>query len=282
MLLKRNFPTIAMLHYVSNDPGLNALKPWNISCSSFTKLLDFLQEENYTTVGFEDLLSSKVKGQKNIILTFDDCPKHLWDFAIPELLRRNMKAVFYMPTAYLGGYNEWNVVEGLPKVDLMDDGDIAKLSAIGMEVGSHAHNHIMLEEKGASEVVAQLTRSKTILETIINKPVVSVAYPYGSVPQNAYRHAKDAGYKYGLSVFTPWQTKYTIRRWIYDDADSVESIRRKMSRTYAWQRVIDDKWNFCSTNVMRKAYRYYSGLKRALGINTISLFFVEHIQYIVE
>lgn len=271
-----------MLHYVSDDPALNALKPWNISCSSFTKLLDFLQEENYTTVGFEDLLSSAVKGRRNIILTFDDCPKNLWDFAIPELLKRNMKAIFYMPTAYLGGYNEWNVEEGLPKLDLMDHGDIAKLSKLGMEIGSHAHNHIMLGERDTPEVITQLNESKAILEAIINKPVVSVAYPYGSVPQNAYQIARGAGYQYGLAVFTPWQTKYAIRRWVYDDTDSAESIRRKMSRIYTWQRVINDKWDFCSTNLMRKAYHYYSGLKKALGINTISLFFVEHIQYIVE
>ncbi len=271
-----------MLHYVSDDPVYDALKPWNISRTSFTRLLDFLQKENYYTVGFEDLSSSKIKGRKNIIITFDDCPKHLWDFAIPELIRRKMKAVFYMPTAYLGGCNEWNVVEGLPEINLMDDEDIAKLSTVGMEVGSHAHNHVMLQEKDAVEVVAQLTKSKSILEAITNKPVLSVAYPYGSVPQNAYKTAENAGYQYGLAVFTPWQTKYAIRRWVYDDTDSVESIRRKMSRTYAWQRVIDDKWNFCSTNLMRKAYRYYSDLKRALGINTISLFFVEHFQYIVE
>ncbi len=282
MLLQRNFPTIVMLHYVSDMPEYDALKPWNISRASFTRLLDFLLEENYTTVGFEDLVLSKVTGSKNIIITFDDCPKHLWDFAIPELIRRNMKAVFYMPTAYLGGYNEWNVVKGLPKITLMDSDDIAKLNAAGMEIGSHAHHHIMLEEKDAPEVVAQLTKSKSILEDITNKPVLSVAYPYGSVPQNAYKTAENAGYQYGLAVFTPWQTKYAIRRWIYDDTDTIESIRHKMSGVYAWQRVVGDKWNFYSKNVMRKAYGYYSKAKKTLGINAISLFFVEHIQYIVE
>ncbi|HEY9177365.1 MAG TPA: polysaccharide deacetylase family protein [Flavipsychrobacter sp.] len=282
MLLKPDFPTIATLHYVSDDPALGALKPWNISCKSFTRLLDFLQVENYTTVGFEDMAASRIKGRKSIILTFDDCPKHLWDFAIPELLKRNMKAVFYMPTAYLGGYNEWNVVEGLPKVDLMDSDDIAKLNTLGMEIGSHAHHHIMLGERNTEEVIMQLNESKAILESIIDKPVVSIAYPYGSVPHSAYRLSREAGYQYGLAVFTPWQTKYAIRRWIYDDTDSVESIRRKISGTYTWQRVVSDKWNFYSANIMRKAYHYYSGLKKTLGINTISLFFVENIQYIVE
>lgn len=282
MLLPSTLPTIVMLHYVSDHPDHDALRPWNISRNSYIRLLDYIEQQNYTTIGFEDIVMPQYSKRKSIIITFDDCPKELWDFAIPELISRNMKAVFYIPTVHMGGYNEWNVLEGLPKVDLMDDEDIAKLSAVVMEIGSHAHNHIMLEEKKETEIIDQLTKSKSILEKIINKPVVSVAYPYGSVPPNAYKLAKDAGYRYGLAVFTPWQTKYTIRRWIYDDTDSIESIRHKMSVMYTWQRAVVDKWHFYSKKFLRKLYQNYSRLKNALRLHAVSLFFVEHVQYIVE
>jgi peptidoglycan/xylan/chitin deacetylase (PgdA/CDA1 family) len=267
-----------MLHYVSDDPVYDALKPWNISPTSFTRLLDFLQKENYYTVGFEDLSSSKIKGRKNIIITFDDCPKHLWDFAIPELIRRKMKAVFYMPTAYLGGCNEWNVVEGLPEINLMDDEDIAKLSTVGMEVGSHAHNHVMLQEKDAVEVVAQLTKSKSILEAITNKPVLSVAYPYGSVPQNAYKTAENAGYQYGLAVFTPWQTKYAIRRWVYDDTDTLETIQWKVSKPYNWYRAWHDKKDYYLTKLLRRIYNTYAEIKNSIMRKTILM--ISFTQYL--
>lgn len=51
-------------------------------------------------------------GNKNIIITFDDCPGPCGDFTIPELQKRNMKAVFYIPTAHIGGYYKWNVIDG--------------------------------------------------------------------------------------------------------------------------------------------------------------------------
>lgn len=282
MRLLSNLPTIVMLHYVSDHPDHDALRPWNISCDSYIRLLDYIEKHNYITIGFEDIITSQYSKRRSIILTFDDCPKQLWDFAIPELLRRNMKAVFYIPTAHLGGYNEWSVEEGLPKIELMDEADIIKLSHVGMEIGSHAHNHIMLEEEKNSEIIDQLVKSKSILEQIINKPVLSVAYPYGSVPKNAYKLAKDAGYIYGLAVFTPWQTKYAIRRWIYDDTDNIESIQHKMSPIYTWQRSLYDKWSFYSKKILRILYQYYTRLKKTLRLHAVSLFFVENVQYIVE
>lgn len=278
----RKYPSIVMLHYVSDDETHLPLQPWNISRSSYTILLDYLQQEGYRTLVFEDLDQLEKAGDKSVIITFDDCSKSLWDFAIPELQRRNMKAIFYMPTAHLGGYNEWSVEEGLPKIELMDEADIIKLSHVGMEIGSHAHNHIMLEEEKNSEVIDQLVKSKSILEQIINKPVLSVAYPYGSVPKNAYKLAKDAGYIYGLAVFTPWQTKYAIRRWIYDDTDNIESIRHKMSPIYTWQRSLYDKWSFYNKKILRILYQYYTRLKKTLRLHVVSLFIVENVQYIVE
>lgn len=270
-----------MLHYVSDDSAYDALRPWNISCASFTRLLDYLITEGYQTLDFEDLTKFKKTPAKSVIITFDDCPKNLWDFAIPELLNRNMKAVFYMPTAHLGGFNEWNVNEGLPRLDLMGENDIAKLVSVGMEIGSHAHNHIMLEELSEKEVIDQLSRSKEIMEDIINKPVLSVAYPFGSVPCNAAAITKDIGYSYGLSVYTPWQTRYAIRRWIYDDTDTVETIRYKMSGRYMLKRALEDKYSYYWKKITRNLYRRYSRFKNIFQTNAmLFMLFVEDIQFV--
>lgn len=280
MLLRRNFPTIVMLHYVSDDPAHDDLRPWNISRSSFTRLLDFLQQENCRTLVFEDIDKGKRRA-KSIIITFDDCPKLLWDFAIPELLKRNMKAVFYIPTAQLGGFNHWNVVEGKPRMDLMDGDDVKKLIEVGMEVGSHAHDHIVLRGMDGREVARQLTLSKSILESIIMKPVISVAYPYGSVPVNAKRITKEAGYRFGVAVKTTQQTRYAIRRWIYDDMDNTGTLRWKMSRAYTWYRDSEDKTAFLIKRLSQQAYRFYAGFKNILRANfTLIILLAEDTQYI--
>lgn len=217
-------PSIVALHYVSDDSNLDDLKPWVITHNTYIVLLDYLQAEGYKTLDFEDVKAGKVTA-KSIVITFDDCPKHLWDFAIPELLKRGMKAVFYMPTAYLGGYNEWDADNGHSRVDLMDEEDLKKLVAVGMEVGSHAHNHFMLEEYSKEDVAVELVKSKTILEAIIKKPVISFAYPYGSTSSKYGPIVKDVGYEFGLSVEEQVESKFAIRRWVYADTDTIASIK---------------------------------------------------------
>lgn len=65
---------------------------------------------------------------KKLILSFDNCPKHLFDFAIPELVKRKMKAVFYMPTANTGGYNSWDEEKGTARMELMNEADLKELA----------------------------------------------------------------------------------------------------------------------------------------------------------
>ncbi len=260
-----------MLHYVSDDTSLDDLKPWVINRQSFIRLLDYLEAEGYTTVDFEDVKSGNTP-KRSVILTFDDCPKHLWDFAIPEMQKRNMKGVFYLPTAQLDSYNKWNVVEGLSRVELMSTQDVEKLIEIGMEVGSHAHNHIMLEEYPAEQVDNQLNKSKIILEQITKRPVISVAYPYGSLPKGYKRTVSEAGYDFGIGVDVRNETKYSLRRWTYTDEDTVESIKWKMSYAYRIWRVYRDNYEYIKYRTFGWLYNRYASVKK-LFINKMLVFY---------
>lgn len=233
-----SFPPVIMLHHVTDDPALDALKPYSISCASFTRLLDVLELEGYATAVFGDIDFRK---GKKVIITFDDCPKHLWDFAIPELQRRGMKAVFYMPTAYLGGHNDWDAQFGKPTVTLMDEADIKRLSEMGMEIGSHSHLHVRLRDLSYGDVTTNLQQSKAILERVTGKKVLSIAYPFGSIPKNKVQLLKEAGYEYGLSIYSPFESRYSIRRFIYHDEDSKNRTLNKLSVKYMIYRILRDK-----------------------------------------
>lgn len=262
-MLFNTFPSIIALHYVSNDTKLVELKPWIITHESFVRLLDFLQAEKYATLTFEDLEKGIPSG-KHVFLTFDDCPKHLIDFAIPEMLKRNMKAVFYITTANLGGYNIWGVADGMPRIDLMDENDVRKLVELGMEVGSHAHKHIMLNEFDKDYVSKELSLSKSILEKIISKPVLTVAYPYGYVPKDFKEIVTQLGFKYALSVYTTYDSKYALRRWVYDDEHTVRDIKWKMSAWYRLWRPFSDKVLIRTKKYSYRLYNAYAAIKHKL------------------
>ncbi|HVU98942.1 MAG TPA: polysaccharide deacetylase family protein [Puia sp.] len=228
-------PPIAMLHHVSDDPAHESLKPYSITRRSFTRLLDYLQRHDYNTVTFAEL---KKPGKKQVILSFDDCPKHLLDFAVPELLRRGMKGVFYMPAAHLGGYNSWDVEEGRARVDLMDAADLQQLEKLGMEIGGHSWHHIRL--KDANNAAEEVQQCRKILERIVSGPLLSFAWPFGSVPANHRHLLTDAGFKYGLSIYQPFETRQALRRFIYHDGDTDSTLERKLSFVYKVYRLLTD------------------------------------------
>ena len=238
--MSKNLPPIVMLHHVSDDPAHASLKPYSISRKIFLQLLNYLDAQNYETVGFDDHIAGNTSQQKKIMLSFDDCPKHLFDFAIPELQKRKMKASFYMPTAHIGGTNSWDAAEGRAEVELMNEGDLKSLSRLGMELGAHAHHHIPL--KGIEETALQfeVTESKKILETIVDRPVHSFAYPYGSVPENYKAILSGAGYQFACSIYQPFENDLALRRFIYHDGDTNNTLDQKLSFAYKCYRFFTD------------------------------------------
>jgi peptidoglycan/xylan/chitin deacetylase (PgdA/CDA1 family) len=232
------FPPIAMLHHVSDDPAHESLKPYSISRQSFTRLLDFLERHEYETVTFAQLDDGVRTGKRKIILSFDDCPKHLLDFAIPELVRRGMKGVFYMPAAHIGGYNSWDVEEGRARVELMNAGDLRQLQSLGMEIGGHSWHHIRLKDAG--NAAEELRQCRNILAGIVAGPLLSFAWPFGSVPANYKRLLTDTGFRYGLSIFQPFESRHALRRFIYHDGDTDSTLEKKLSPFYKVYRLLSD------------------------------------------
>lgn len=232
------FPPIAMLHHVSDDPALESLKPYCIGNRSFTRLLDHLERNGYETVTFAGLEKQKASKNKRIILSFDDCPKHLLDFAVPELVRRGMKGVFYMPAAHLGGYNSWDVEEGRARVELMDAGDLQQLEKLDMEIGGHSWHHIPLKESG--NAVEEVQQCRKILKEFVSGPLLSFAWPFGSVPSDHKSILTDAGFSYGLSIYQPFENRQALRRFIYHDGDTENTLEKKLSLAYKTYRFLTD------------------------------------------
>lgn len=90
-----------MYHYVREDRALTP-KYYYLDLSDFRNQLDHLQE----TFGFvdrQDFLAA-VRGNADsvpsgVVLTFDDGLRDHYDVVFPELKRRNLWGIFYVPTA---------------------------------------------------------------------------------------------------------------------------------------------------------------------------------------
>lgn len=251
-----------MLHYVSDEEAMKALEPWNITKASFIRLLDFIEKKGLKTVGFEDATANDP--QQSIVITFDDCAKQLWDFAIPELVRRKMKAVFFMPTAHIGDFAVWNSELTASQLSLMNETDLQQLVEAGMEVGSHSHHHILLEEETVEKAVEEIATSAIVLKSILGKRPVVVAYPFGSIPQNYYQVMEDSGFQYGLGVNTYLEDRYLLSRWTYANTMDENDIETTLAQEYKRKRKLNNPFYTVGVVIYHFAYRMYAASLRKL------------------
>ena len=238
-MMQKHLP-IAMLHHVSNRKDWGSLSPFVIRHETFTRFLDAIEVSGKRTITFRQLHEGLKRSRRDVIITFDDCGKHLLDFVVPELIRRNMTAVFYIPTADMGGCNSWNVADGKSRLDLMDAADLKALENEGMEVGSHSHDHIHLGEVADEEVEQQLRTSQSILTQVLGHPAVSAAYPYGGIPESTHL-LKSCDFHAACSIFSPQPDQWTQRRFIVHDGDSYLALRIKLNRVYDLYRNWSDR-----------------------------------------
>ena len=80
---------IAMLHHVADRDDWMSLHPFLIKKETFLLFLNAIESKGLVTTTFK-LLDSENRAPRNneLIITFDDCGRHLLDFAIPELQKR--------------------------------------------------------------------------------------------------------------------------------------------------------------------------------------------------
>lgn len=187
---------VLMYHYIRTVADQNDKLGIGLSVvpSKFASQLDKIQKDGYQTINFYDLEQNKIPS-KPIILTFDDGYEDFYTTAYPELKKRNMTAVIYIIANNDGGA-------------YMTASQIKELSDNGIEVGSHTLSHLDLSTANETKASNEISQSKTKLENIIGKTIISFCYPAGKYTEKTIEIVKNAGYKYatttkpGLSVFS--------------------------------------------------------------------------------
>lgn len=234
---------ILMLHHVENSPP-NGIEGWSINYQQFDLLIDCIKSKRLATITFEEIISRKLifgELKNTVIITFDDCSAKLFDYAVPTLIKNGMKAVFYIPTAQIGGYNEWDVKDSsAARIQLMNAEQLNYLTENGMEVGTHGHHHTRLNSISDSDFISEITTSKETLEKLLKKEIFSLAYPYGQVPKKHKEILSNAGYRFGMSIYQPLESEFALRRIGIHTTDTRKSISWKLSQGYPLLRSILD------------------------------------------
>jgi len=137
-----------------------------------------------------------------VVLTFDDGYDDVYTNAFPILKEFGMKAVVFVLGNREIKKNFWDEPLNLPTASLMGQQQIVELHAAGFEIGSHTMNHPLLSTLSEDEAWEEISRSRMVLEILVNSSVRTFCYPYGDVNGSIKKMVEDAGYAVACSVYT--------------------------------------------------------------------------------
>lgn len=243
---KYEMPVI-MYHRVIKDESEKGVHGTYVTVEQFEEQMKYLKKKGYETVTFKDLLNNRYKqrfdkDKKWIMLTFDDGYKDNYENAFPILKKYQFKGIIYV----LDGieYNKWDVDNpGNPekRFTLMNQEELLEMQNYGIEFGGHTSTHPRLAELSTEQAKSEIINSKSNIEKIIGKELLSFAYPYGSLNEEVKRIPQEAGYKFAVAtdsgsiVFS--DDLFEIRRIGIFPTNNLFNFKRKVSGKYNFIKV---------------------------------------------
>lgn len=198
---------VPVLYYHSVDPS--EANEVIISPEKLKEELTFIKDSGYTTLTMSELndyiLNNAPIPEKSIVITFDDGYADNYANAFPILKELDMKATIFVISNFTDkdGY-------------YMTSQQIKEMSDYGIDIQSHTASHAHLNQLTYEEQLNELKTSKEKLESITEKPVISIAYPFGDYDDNTILASKEAGYS----------LSFNTNRGLSDRTDNPLSLNR--------------------------------------------------------
>ena len=222
---------VLMYHRIVDDDVLDG-DPWTISTGQFRRQIERFDRNGFTAITPEDYRLFEAGElnlpKKPIVLTFDDGYIEVYSKVFPVLKEYGMKAVVFVLADQSKRSNVWDEENSHPGCQLMDSTQILELHGAGFEIGSHTLTHPDLTRVSQDKAWDEISRSRMLLEILLNAPVRSFSYPFGYVNEAAKQMVKEAGY---ANAFGAWTGP------VHYDGDPFEIRRIVVRRNFNTYRV---------------------------------------------
>jgi peptidoglycan/xylan/chitin deacetylase (PgdA/CDA1 family) len=191
---------ILLYHRVAPD-GAPEMARYRVTPEAFEEQLRHLRDAEFRPVGLLEWAEAIARRQplpgRRVALTFDDGYRDFLEHALPLLQRYGFGATMFVVGGRIGGVNRWDSAYG-EELPLLGWGDLRKLRAEGIDIGSHAWTHRVMTGLPNGEVAREALRSRSVLERELGLPIAAFSYPFG-MSDGAVRHLVAAsGYLVGV------------------------------------------------------------------------------------
>lgn len=192
--------SVLFYHRVADDHP----NGWTITTDQFRRHLDYCQA-NFEIIDLAEVQRRIALGQSAapaVAITFDDGYRDNCDFAIPELIRRQLPCTYFVTVNH--------VRDGLPFRHDVDAGhplpvhtgiEVRQLADAGIEIGCHTQSHVDFSTVSDPRVLEhEIVAAKAELEQLIGRSVRYFAFPYG-LPQQVTPAAVEMIHQAGFAGY---------------------------------------------------------------------------------
>lgn len=244
---RKDIPVLMYHRFIDKDADKGSIGPY-LDIEMFEKHLQLLKRLGFETLTFSDLkdkgmISRFEAGKRYCMITVDDGFKDNFTLMLPLLKKYNFKAVVYAVTGV--GFNQWDVEN--PQTPekpfaLLSHQEIKEMADSGhIEFGGHTLTHPHLDTLSIQDQRQEIAQNKAQLEAILEKPLISFAYPYGDWNQDSLSLVKELKYDFAVATNTGplalHQAPYLIRRIGVFPGTDVFSLFRKITGGYLFRKL---------------------------------------------
>ncbi len=131
---------------------------------------------------FVELLE-RVAHRPEVRLTFDDGNVSDFEVALPELAKRGLRAEFFVLADRLG------------QAGYLDAAQLREMVSAGMGIGLHGMYHRSWADCDRKALGVEIDEARREIESIIGRPVLRAACPFGAYNAPCLRKLKDSGFE---------------------------------------------------------------------------------------
>lgn len=118
-----------------------------------------------------------------VVLSFDDGHASAHRHAMPELLKRGARAVFFVTSDFVG-----------KRRGFCGAGQLREMATSGMTIGAHGRTHRFIDALSEDEARSELAWSRSALEQDVGAQVEQMSFPGGRHGSAHLRWGREAGY----------------------------------------------------------------------------------------
>lgn len=190
--------------------------PLTMQVSHFDEQMAHLAKNGYHSITMTELNNYLTEGlplpEKPVLITFDDGYEDNYLYAAPVLKKYHMKATIFM------------IGNAIGEDRFMSATQLQELQKDGFDIEAHTYSHKPLTTFSDEEVIADLQKSRSVLEALLQKEVRYLAYPQGFYDERIMKLTDAAGFKLAFTVkagmATPTENRLALPRLAVFEGDN--------------------------------------------------------------